>query len=136
MRAGRRARDRWPINLLLILAACLAVIGAPARANLIINPNYDSSVTSLTSGPVTFTQVKTAFEYAAAKFENTYTDNITINITVVAAPGTSIVGSSGVKFGGPYTYDQIKTFLTADKVTTSDNTAVGSLGPIDPTSGG
>ncbi|HZK79667.1 MAG TPA: NF038122 family metalloprotease [Humisphaera sp.] len=107
------------------------------QANLIINPIYDSTVTSLTSGPITFAQVKTAFEYAAAQYENAFADNITLNITVAATSDSSILGESGLRFGGPFTYDQIKNLLSADKTTAADNTAVASMSVLpDPTNGG
>ena len=112
------------------------VTGATARANLIINTTYDSTVTSLNSGNVTFAQIKTAFDCAAAQFENLYADNITINIDVAASSNIPGVGGSALRFGGPYTYNQIKTFLTNDQTTSVDNTAVASLGAADPTSGG
>jgi hypothetical protein len=117
----------------------ITLLSASANANLIINPIYSSSVTDLTSGPITYTQVESAFEYAAAQFENLYTDNITINITVASVPNTpqnTILGSSSVRFGGPYTYAQITNLLASHATTPADNSAVASLGPTDPTNGG
>jgi autotransporter-associated beta strand protein len=138
-RSSQPAKRRARRDLLLITPGLFAfsiVTGAAARANLIINTTYDSTVTSLNSGNVTFAQIKTAFDYAAAQFQNLYADNITINIDVAASSNIPGVGGSALRFGGPYTYSQIKTFLTNDQTTSADNAAVASLGATDPTSGG
>jgi autotransporter-associated beta strand protein len=138
-RSSQPAKRRARRDLLLTTPGLFAfsiVTGTTARANLMINPTYDSTVTSLNSGPVTFAQIKTAFDYAAAQFQNLYADNITINIDVAASSNIPGVGGSALRFGGPYTFDQIKTFLTNDQTTSADNAAVASLGATDPTSGG
>ncbi len=100
MRTGWLAKRRRGISLLPIATALFWIAllaGAPARANVIINPTYDSTVSSLTSGSITFAQVKSAFEFAAAQFQNTYADNITINIDVAASSNIPGVGSSAAK---------------------------------------
>ena len=109
---------------------------AKSDAAFVINPTYDSTVTSLTSGPITFSQVKSAFEYAASQFDATYTDDITINITVAASSAIPGVGGSSDRFGGPYTYSQVKGFLTADQHGAADATAVSNMSAADPTNGG
>jgi hypothetical protein len=101
---------------------------------LTINPYYDSTVTSLPSGTVT--EIETAFQYAAQQIENDFSDPITINITVVATSGTSILGQSNTNLIGTYTYSQIKSALTADAKSSDDATAVANLPASDPTTGG
>ena len=125
-------RWSWP----LIVWAALLGLPAVSLATFVINPSYDSTVTSLSSGSITFSQVKSAFEYAAGQFASTYTDDITINITVAASSAIAGVGNSGDRFGGPYTYSQIKGFLSADQRSAADAAAVNSLGVADPTNGG
>jgi hypothetical protein len=128
-------------SFVVALRACVAwatLISLPAvsQAAFRINPTYDSSVTSLTSGSITFSEVKSAFEYAAWQYAATFNDDITINISVSASSAIAGVGQSGDRFGGPYNYSQIKGFLAADQHGTADAAAVNSLGPADPTNGG
>jgi hypothetical protein len=116
--------------------ATLLSLPAMTLAAFVINPTYDSTMTALTSGPITFSEVKSAFEYAAGQFAARFNDDVTINITVAASSAIAGVGNSGDRFGGPYTYSQIKGFLSADQHSAADTTAVNSMGPADPTNGG
>jgi hypothetical protein len=136
---NKRTRNHDRSSLLPIAAALFGLMVAAAgqaRANLIINTTYDSTVTNLTSGPITFTLVKNAFDYAATQFENTYADNITINITVAATSDPSILGMSSLRFGGPFSYAQVTNLLATHATTAADNLAVASMGANDPTNGG
>jgi hypothetical protein len=122
-----------------ILAAWLGLLAAnaaPAFGRILIKTTYDSTVTSLTSGSITFNQVKTAFDYAASQFQSAYADNITINISVGVNSSIPGVGGSSLRFGGPYSFSQIRNFLTADRATTADNVSVFSLAGADPINGG
>jgi hypothetical protein len=103
-----------------------------ASAQLTIHLTFDSSVTSNPNSAA----IQAAVTYAAQQIESHYSDAITININVVAAPGTSILGQSTWIYQYPYTYAQIRSFLTSHASTPDDTTAVASLGATDPTSGG
>jgi hypothetical protein len=134
VRIGRVLRHFVGRHLLPAVAAWFGVAivdGATSSANLIINPTYDPTVTSLAD----FAQVKTAFEYAAAQFEQTYSDSITVNITVAAGSDPSDVGMSAPKWSVPFSYSQIKGFLSTDATSAADSTAVANLSTNDPTGG-
>jgi hypothetical protein len=109
------------------LVTLLLIFGAGARLNaLTINLTFDSSVTSLSNA----TQVEAACNYAATQLGGFFTNNITINITVVASPGKSIFGMSN--FGLiESSYTQIQSALTAN-----NPTAAADLPATDPTGGG
>ena len=70
----------------LLVAGSLG--STPARASLVINAIFDTSVTSLSYAA----SVESAFSYAAQQFENDFTDNITINIKI----STMSTGLGGV----------------------------------------
>jgi len=105
--------------------------GAQLKA-LTINLTFDSSVTSLSNAQ----QYETATTYAAEVLEGLYADNITINIDVVASPGTSIFGQSYYNLIGS-DYTDIRNALIAHATSASDMSAIADdLPAIDPTSGG
>jgi len=135
IRMGKWAAMRCKGRLLGIVAATWGVVvmvAAPARANLIINPVYDSTVTGLAN----FASVQSAFTYAAAQFENTYTNNVTVNITVTATSDPTVLSTNIQSFIGPYNYFKIKSLLTGHETSAADISAVASLGNVDPTGGG
>jgi hypothetical protein len=110
------------------------------RANLVINPNFDSSITSLGSNCATLSSlctanVENAFNYAASLYEESFADPITINITVSASPGTSILGQSESFIQGGYTYAQIANALKNDATTATDASVVANLPASDPVLG-
>ena len=130
MQMSKRTDIRGRSGPLGIVAASLSLIvvaGAPARANLVINPVYDSTVTSLAN----FAQVQSAFVYAASQFENAYTNNITLNITVAATSDPTVLGMSSDNFIGPYNFFKIKSLLTGHETSEADVTSVASLGNVD-----
>jgi hypothetical protein len=91
---------------------------------LTINPTFGAGVTA---------QAQAAFNFAAAEFQNTYTDPITINITVNA--GNSGLGSSLTNFqfvAG--NYGGLTAALIADNTahpSADGNISVGPTGSID-----
>ncbi len=105
--------------------------GSRARASLVINTTFDSTVTSLSYAG----QVETAFNYAAQQFENLYMNSITINITVASVAGTGTLGESNTQLQGNFTYSQVRSALLGHATTTSDTTANASLSSTDPTGG-
>ena len=107
-----------------------AALVSPAYAGLVINANFDSSLTSLANAA----DMENAFLYAARQFEQTFSDPIAINITVTATPGTGILGSSQTGFTGGYTYAQIQGALAADSKSNTDASVLANLG-TDPISG-
>lgn len=125
------------MKLLRLLAVCSFATALSARA-LIIIPTYDTSVTSL-SGPVTnAAAVETAFATAVQLFENQFTNNATINITVywgATGPfsGGISLGESETQFIGIYAYSDITNALMAARASSADSNSVLSLPPIDPT---
>jgi serralysin len=115
------------LTLPLLAAAC-----APASAQLVIHPVYDSSITSDPNAP----QIEAAFAYAAAQFEAVYTNPITINILVSKAPsGSGFLGDAESNFlPDLYSYDQVKAMLSATRLSVDDDTLIANMGP-DPTGG-
>ena len=99
-----------------------------ASAGLIINPIYDSTVTSSSNAA----NIESAFTYAAQQFESRFSNNITININVVAQAGTAILGQSGVAvYQTPLSYANLK----AD-INNNPSSANFGLSATDPTNGG
>jgi hypothetical protein len=100
--------------------------------SLVINTSFNSSVTSLSNAA----QVENAFNFAAQQYESLFSNSITINITLIASPGTSHFGNSSYPLQTGYTFSQIKAALAANVTSSADATAVASLPASDPTGGG
>jgi hypothetical protein len=108
------------------------VVPSATGTHLTINLTFDSSVTSLPNA----SQVEAACNFAAQQFENFYTDPSTVNILVVANPGTSIFGQSNSFLSSNFTYSQIRNALVADSTTLNDQTMINNDLPVaDPTGG-
>lgn len=116
-----------------LLAASTLLTAGPAAASFIINPVYDSSITSLSNAST----VMGAFNTVASDFAKSFTSNVTINVGVswgsvggYALPSTA-VGASTEGLYGYFSYSQIRSYLTnASKSTPSDTalaTAVANL---------
>ena len=103
---------------------------SPAARALVINPTFDTSVTSRSDAA----QIEAAFNFAAQQYENLFTDPVTLNIDVKASTGVGF-GQSQYSFPGTFTYAQVKAALVADAKSASDALAVGSLAATDPTGG-
>ncbi|GAC1487495.1 MAG: hypothetical protein NVS2B11_13090 [Acetobacteraceae bacterium] len=100
----------------------------PAAA-LTINVSYDSSITGLSNAGA----VEQAFGTAAAAFQTVLSNPVTVNIkaswgTVGGQPlPSSALGSSSTSLYGYYSYEQMKSWLTAAATTAADKQAVASL---------
>lgn len=117
-------------GLFLVVGATFALTPL-AHGGLIINPFYDSSVTSRPD----YAQIQTAFNYAASQYSALYSDNITINITV-KADATVGLGLSLSQLKGIYSYTQIRSLLINDASSADDAAALSTLPVNDPTGGG
>ena len=104
-----------------------------AHAGLVITPTFvDSSF-----GSQNVANIQAAFNYAAAEYENLFTDNIHINITIQG--GTTGLGGSNTALVGFASYAQARAALIADNTahpSSAGTTSVASLGVTDPTGGG
>lgn len=110
----------------------------PARGlaiNLIPDPN-GSLAANLS--PADVTSAENAFTYAAQQIANNFSDPITINITMTAVPGTSMIGGSNtVQLLS--TYNGVRNALNTDNTlhpSTDGSTSLGNLPAIDPTGTG
>jgi hypothetical protein len=103
-----------------------------AFADLIIDPTFDDaqmSADGFSAGQIA--QIHTAFNYAAGEFQSKFLDNIHVNINVTSGP--TGLGQSTTSLLGFLTYNQVKTFMSADSTTTDDATAFNSMSVADPT---
>ena len=118
------------------LLAALAALGLNCSAEaLVVNATYDSSVNSAPAG------FKTAFQSAIGFFQSTFSDPVTINLNVGwgeiggSAVAAGALGESETYLAGYYSYGQVRNALIADRKSSADMTAVGSLPVTDPTGG-
>jgi hypothetical protein len=75
-----------------------------------------------------------AFNFAAAEFQNLYSDPVTVNITVNT--GTTGLGGSSTPIFGVFTYAAVRTALINDNIahpSADGNTSVGPGGSINTT---
>jgi len=115
------------------LAAGLGVAFDAPAPGLTINLSYDSSVTSLTDA----NSVEDATSYAAQQIENLFSDNITININVVASSDPSFVGESSASSSGGFSYATVRSHLIASANSSFQTAAFATLpASPDPTGGG
>jgi len=127
-------------KLSILVAGMISVlIPVTATAGLVIVPTWDPSLNANLSA-ADVASVESAFNYAAQQFENSFTDNIQINITVGASAGTSILGQSdsvliGTGSNGYNTYSSVRDALISDATTANDAQATAHLSLSDPTSG-
>jgi hypothetical protein len=102
---------------------------------LTISITYDSSVTTLTNAA----QVEAAFATAAQLFQDLYTNEATINITLYWGPTGPFSG--GINLGGSYfllaysSYSEITNALRMNRASAADTNSVASLPATDPTGG-
>src|SRR4029453_15879053 len=89
-------------------ASAVGALHAAAAAQMTIHLTFDSSVTILPNSA----QIQNACNFVATKLQNNYSNHITINIRVVAAAGTSILGQSTTLIIGPFTYGQVRNLLS------------------------
>lgn len=114
----------------------LAVAGTvPANAGLIFNNTFDPSLNAnLSAGDVTNWENDIA--YVENIFSTVFSNPINVNLTFVAAPGTSTLGGSSTPLLCCLSYANTKTTLANNATSADDASAVASLPAIDPTSGG
>jgi hypothetical protein len=120
-------RELFPIAVLLALAA-------PAHASLIFNTTFDSSLDANLS-PLEVTQWKNAIAYVEGVYSGLFTNSITINLTVEASPGTSILGESQTNLLCCLDYATTAAALTTTATTPDAITAAANLPSTDPTGG-
>ena len=115
----------------LILGAGTVLGTSSAFANLVINPTFDSSITSSGSSA----QIQATINQAIAFYNANYTDPITVEITFKVANTGLGSSSTGFIFD---TYSNFRTQLGADASTPDDATALSFLatGAVNPVTGG
>lgn len=138
--AGRGRGIAWLVVAILTVAS----IPIQGRAGLIIDPVFDSSVTSLPNAA----QVESAFNYAAGQLEALFSNPVTLTIDVsinqadfYSAYNQSIIyGPDGpIQSTGPntlFTYSQIVQGLSSNVTSVADASAIANLPATDPTNGG
>ncbi|MGD0137929.1 MAG: NF038122 family metalloprotease [Tepidisphaeraceae bacterium] len=126
------ARSSRLLRNCMILTGCGLAFEAPARG-LTIDLTYDPTVTTLSYAA----SVESATNYAAQQIENLFSDDITINIDVVASSDSSFVGESSASSSGGFSYANVRGDLIA-KANSSFQTAAFATLPAspDPTGGG
>ena len=98
--------------------------------SLVINVTYDSSVNGAPAG------FKTAVQSAVSFFEQTFTNNVTLNITFGWAALGAGAAAQNSFYIDTYTYSQMKSLLTATANSADDRAAYGTLPASDPITGG
>ena len=127
-------RSRWHFAVAVLT---LAIVGfgasTPVQA-LIINPTFDSSITSLPQAQ----QIQSDFAKAAQAYQSALSDSVMINIKVswgsvggYAMP-SSALGASIDPLYGYFSYAQVKSWLKADASSSYDTMANSSLPAISP----
>jgi hypothetical protein len=122
--------SRLPVGL-TFLALVFLGSGAPARAGLIINPNYDTA--SFTAAGYSVSAVENAFQFVINEYEAKYANPIHVNITVQA--GSTGLGESITNLVGYYNYAQIKGYLNTvytNNPSADGNTAKAHLAATNP----
>jgi hypothetical protein len=100
--SGSSRRTGAGLTSLLLAGVALSALTTPAEA-LNIVPTYTAGVTGA---------FQTAFGAVATRYDNLFTDPVTVNITVSAA-GTGL-GTSLTPLAGVFTYGQVRTALIND----------------------
>jgi autotransporter-associated beta strand protein len=110
--------------------AGLAVLFVDRPVNaLIITPTFASTVTSLSNAAA----VENAVNYVDQQYENLFTDNITVKITVASTTTAGSLGGSSTSIVGAFSYTQVRNALIAKETSAADTSAVASLPMADPT---
>ncbi|GAC1478375.1 MAG: hypothetical protein NVS1B6_19700 [Steroidobacteraceae bacterium] len=125
--AARKCRSASPV------IAALTIVAVHPAAALVINPEYDSSITSLSNA----SQVEAAFNTVANDYASSFNNPVTINVGVSwgSVGGTALpsnaVGASSVSLYGYFSYSQIKSYLASfsknNVADTALTTAVANL---------
>jgi hypothetical protein len=99
---GSVGRTGARLTSLLLAGVASSALTIPAEA-LTIVPTYTAGVTA---------PFQTAFAAVATRYDNLFTDPVTVNITV-SALGTGL-GTSTTPIAGVFTYGQVRTALIND----------------------
>jgi hypothetical protein len=119
-------------------AAALAgaiVLGPAAHAAMVITPTFTANFNANFGANAAAAQA--AWISAAGVYTANFSDNIHINITVDAVPGTSVFGQSSTFLNGT-TYANLRALVVADAKTPDDFTSIGPGGSVtvaDPSGG-
>jgi hypothetical protein len=111
---------------LQILMLALVLFPCPVRA-LVFNITYDPSVTSQPNAA----QIEASYGVATQALSSLFTNNITLNITIIW--GNTGLGESSSDLIGNPSYVQLVNALKAARTTAADTNAVASLPVADPT---
>ena len=124
--AGGKVVVKWPVGMMLAM-----LIGELSAHALTINVTYDTTVTSQPNAA----QIESAFADAVQTFQDLYTNNITVDVTVYYETGIGL-GQSSTSLTGNPAYSDLVNALSAAAKTAEDSNAVASLPASDPTGGG
>ena len=79
--------------------------------------------------------METAAQYAANQLDSLFSDNITVNIVVVATSDPTVVGESSASGIGGFTYSEVRSDLLAHSSGPIQASAFANLPATDPTGG-
>ncbi|HLZ55044.1 MAG TPA: NF038122 family metalloprotease, partial [Verrucomicrobiae bacterium] len=127
----RRSKIRQGSMILLRVATLFAIAFTLPVQAMTINVTYDTTVTGQTNAA----QIESAFADAVQTFQDLYTNNITIDITVYYQTGIGL-GESSTTFTGNPAYSDLVSALSGAATTAADSNSVASLPAIDPTGSG
>jgi hypothetical protein len=132
-RAAVRRGLIWRCALASVPCVALGGAALPDSASaMTIHLTFDSTVTGLPNAAV----AENATSVAASQISSLFSDNITININVVASTSSGFVGESTASSVGGFSFSQVKSDLITTQATTTDTLAYGNLPAGDPTGGG
>jgi hypothetical protein len=132
-----RRSGRAPVMLrrmALLLAVVISVTTWSPGHALTINTTFDPSVAAL--GASVAADWHSAWQDAVTELQNDFSDPITVNITLKAAP--NVLGESNTPLqliGGANNYAAMKAALIADSKTANDASAYANLPAVDPSGG-
>jgi VCBS repeat-containing protein len=111
-------------------------VGIHSTSNFVINPSFDPSVDSaFLNNPTGEAAFKGAVAAAISFYEQTFTDNVTLNITFGLKDLGSAHGESAPEDGADLSFAQVKEYLLKSASSSDDKTAISTL-HNDPTNNG
>jgi hypothetical protein len=120
LKENKMLKNKYSRIAMAMVASALLTANAHGA---IINLSYDETNFADTKGQ----QALSGFEEAAAFWENTFSDNVTIELEIdFAALGANIIGSTNSSFVKVF-YEGVKSFLSNDSTSQTDATAVDHL---------
>jgi hypothetical protein len=128
-----RSFSRTPTFVLLTAIVFTATM-AGAGAQIVIDPTFDTSVTSLPNAAA----YESAVNYAIGQIESDFTSQtpLTLHIEIAASSSPSILGESDTNLFGYLNYGQVTTVLEANATDSLQTSAYSYFPATDPTSGG